>query len=239
MSDAHVTGTSVSGGYAPASGRPYPDGAEPVELAEEPIRLSHHDPDDGPRRSLFGSKRARWALAAALVVGLAGAGALGVAGWRVAQQRDTDLTTPDRVAGLSRDDSERARSTADYLRNGFAAQIDLESSFGTVYGDPADDRRPVLIFGGSALLWQPERDLDTLFGLMADETGEVAGISEVPAGRLGGTMKCGTTGGEGGDFAVCGWADHGSVVMAMFPGRPVSEAGGLLRTIREEIQTRP
>ncbi|MGS2617526.1 hypothetical protein ACVCAH_23835 [Micromonospora sp. LZ34] len=225
MSDAHLTE------------RPVDDGSEPVDLTEEPIQLSNRDPQataEQPPRS----RRRRVLLAALLVAGLAGAGALGTAGWRVAQQKDTDLASPDRVAGLTRDDSERARSTADYLRSGFAADIELDRSFGTVYRDPADERRSVLIFGGTTLLWQPERDLDSLFGLMADETGRVTGLREVPAGRLGGVMKCGSTSGEGGDFAICGWADHGSVVMAMFPGRPVDEAGELLRKIREGVQTR-
>ena len=173
----------------------------------------------------------------ALAVGLAGA-ALGTAGWRVAQQKDTRLSAPDQVAGLTRDDSERAHSTADYLRSGFAADIDLDASFGTVYRDPADETRPVLLFGGTTLLWQPERDLDSLFGLMADETGQVAGLHEVPAGKLGGVMKCGTTSGDGGDFAICGWADHGSAAMAMFPNRSVDDAAGLFRQIREGVQTR-
>lgn len=96
----------------------------------------------------------------------------------------------------------------------------------------------MLIFGGTTLLWQPERDLDTLFGLMSDETGKVTGLRELPAGRFGGVMKCGSTSGEGGDFAICGWADHGSVVMAMFPGRPLDQSGELLRKIRDEVQTR-
>jgi hypothetical protein len=73
---------------------------------------------------------------------------------------------------------------------------------------------------------------------MTDATGKVTGMRDVPAGRLGGVMKCGNTSGDGGDFAVCGWADHGSVVMAMFPGRSVDAAGSLLRQIREGIQTR-
>lgn len=177
-------------------------------------------------------------LTVALVAGLAGLGALGAGGWRVWEQKDTDLTTPAKVAGLTRDDSERARSTADYLRDGFAADIDLDKSFGTVYSDPADAKRAVLVFGGTTLLWQPERDLNSLFGLMADSTGKVTGLREVDAGRLGGVMKCGTTSGDGGDFAVCGWADHGSAVMAMFPGRSVAEATGLFRQLREGIQNR-
>ncbi|SCG38520.1 hypothetical protein GA0070609_0592 [Micromonospora echinaurantiaca] len=225
MSDAHLTE------------RPVDDGREPIDLTEEPIQLSNRDQEATAERRPR-SRRRQVLLAALLVAGLAGAGALSTAGWRVAQQKDTDLATPERVAGLTRDDSERARSTADYLRSGFAADIDLDRSFGTVYRDPADERKSVLIFGGTTLLWQPERDLDTLFRLMSDETGKVTGLREVPAGRFGGVMKCGSTSGEGGDFAICGWADHGSVVMAMFPGRPVDQSGELLRNIRDEVQTR-
>ena len=47
----------------------------------------------------------------------------------------------------------------------------------------------------------------------------------VPAGRYGGVMKCGKTSGDGGDFAVCGWADHGSVAMAMFANRARRRVG--------------
>ncbi|MER7460159.1 hypothetical protein [Micromonospora sp. NPDC126480] len=226
MSDAHLTE------------RPVDDAPDPVDLTDEPIRLGSGDPETTPGRQAARSRRRRvaWLLAAA--VGLAGVGAFGVAGWRVVQQKDAEISSPDRVAGLTRDDSERARSTADYLRSGFAADIELDSSFGTVYRDPANERRSVLIFGGTTLLWQPERDLDSLFELMGDETGKVTGVREFPAGRFGGVLKCGTTSGEGGDFAVCGWADHGSAVMAMFPDRSVDEAGGLLRDMREQMQTR-
>ncbi|MCI4062222.1 hypothetical protein MRQ36_06420 [Micromonospora sp. R77] len=225
MSDAHLTE------------RPVGDTPEPVELTDEPIRLSMREPDDGPERKPR-SRRGRVVLAFALAAGLAGAGALAAGGWRVLQQKDTRVGTPAAVAGLTRDDSDRARSTADYLRDGFAADIDLDRSFGTVYSDPADPKRSVLIFGGTTLLWQPERDLDSLFGLMADETGKVTGLHEVTAGRLGGVMKCGRTAGDGGDFAVCGWADHGSVVIAMFPGRSVDDSATLLRRLREGMQTR-
>ncbi|MEH1168219.1 hypothetical protein V6V47_22815 [Micromonospora sp. CPCC 205539] len=227
MSDAHLTE------------RPLDDGREPVELTDEPIQLSTRDTGGDPDAPEGGwSRRRRIAWSVALVVGLAGAGVLGTFGWQVAQQKDTRLGTPDQVAGLTRDDSERAKSTADYLRSGLGADIELDESFGTVYRDPADDMRSVLIFGGTTLLWQPERDLDSLFGLMSDETGKVTGLRELPAGKLGGVLKCGSTSGEGGDFAVCGWADHGSVVMAMFPGRSVADAGGLLRELRTGMQTR-
>ncbi|MFF0656445.1 hypothetical protein [Micromonospora tulbaghiae] len=225
MSDAHLTERPVDGG------------SDPVELTEEPIELSRRDPAQDPERRPV-SRRRKIVLAALLAAGLAGAGAFGLGGWRVLQQKDTTLGQPAEVAGLVRDDSERARSTADYLRDGLAADIELDRGFGAVYSDRGDAMRSVLLFGGTTLLWQPERDLDTLFGLMADETGRVAGLREVDAGRLGGVMKCGTTSGDGGDFAVCGWADHGSVVMGMFPGRRVDDAAALFRDIRESVQSR-
>ncbi|MDM4720334.1 hypothetical protein QTQ03_12365 [Micromonospora sp. WMMA1363] len=226
MSDAHLTEHPVDG--AP----------EPVDLVDEPISLGTGDQEATPERRASRARRRRvaWLLAAA--VGLAGIGALGSTGWRIVQQKDAEIATPYRVAGLTRDDSEGARSTSDYLRSGLAANVELERSFGTVYRDPANEHRSVLVFGGTTLLWQPERDLDSLFELMNDETGAVTGLRDLPPGRLGGVLKCGTTDGEGGDFAVCGWADHGSVVMAMFPDRSVDDAGSLLRDLRGEMQSR-
>ncbi|TCB96626.1 hypothetical protein E0H26_16005 [Micromonospora zingiberis] len=226
MSDAHLTARQLDGD------------APPVDLTDEPIELSNRDPQEAPDRSAVRSRRRRVAVALLAVLALTGVGALGAWGWRIAQQKDTQIATPDQVAGLTRDDSERAVSTADYLRSGIAADIELDNSFGAVYQDPADPRRSVLLFGGTTLLWQPERDLESLFSLMADEAGAVTGLRDVTPGRLGGVMKCGSTSGEGGDFAVCGWADHGSVALAMFPFRSVDEAGGLLRQIRETVQTR-
>ncbi|MFC0002665.1 hypothetical protein [Micromonospora siamensis] len=232
MSDAHLTE------------RPLDGGPEPIELTDEPIRLSHRDPEEYGRRPRSRGRRVALGVAGAVLT--VGVVASGVWGWQVLREKDTRVDTPARLAGLERDDSERALNTADYLRSGFAADIDLDRSFGTVYrektnagGTPAAGAgRSVLVFGGTTLLWQPERDLDSLFGLMADETGKVGGLRAVDAGDLGGVMKCGTTEGDGGDFAICGWADHGSVAMAMFPGRTVDDAGSLFRQMRAGMQTR-
>ena len=105
-----------------------------------------------------------------------------------------------------------------------------------VYADPAGAERTVLLFGGTTLLWHARKDLDILFDLLSDDTGAVSGLHEVPAGELGGVMKCGSSAARRRDLAVCGWADHGSVVMAMFPGRPDDDAGALLRDLRGAMQ---
>jgi hypothetical protein len=177
-------------------------------------------------------------LGSLLVVGLGGAAILGTAGWRILQQKDATLDTPSEVAGLRLDESERARTTAEYLRTAIGARIELDESIGAVYADPASADRSVLVFGGTTLLWSPEKDLDSLFNVLSDDTGEVTGLDEVSAGDLGGVMKCGESAAPEGAMTVCGWADHGSVVIAMFPGRSQDDSAALMRTIRDTIQTR-
>lgn len=206
--------------------------AEPIDVTPPPGEPAAETPAPHRRRTKT------IALASLLVVALAGAAILGTAGWRVLRQKDASLDTPAEVAGLRLDESERARSTADYLRTAIGARIDLDQSIGAVYADPARAERSVLLFGGTTLLWSPEKDLDSLFELLSDDTGQVAGLHEVPAGDLGGVMKCGVSSAPEGDMPVCGWADHGSVVIAMFPARPEDASATLLRDIRTEIQSR-
>lgn len=210
--------------------------SDPLWQQSEPPSLPAETPVE--ERGSGSPRRRRIVLGAALAVGLLGAAGIGTVGWRVASQSNATLATPERVAGLVRDDSERARETAEYLRIGVAADIALDDSFGVVYTDPAAEDRSVMLFGGTGLLWRPGRDLDRLLELVAADSGTVAGVHELPAGELGGVMKCGSTPAEEGALTICGWADHGSVVLAMFPGRPVDESAELLREIRATIQTR-
>jgi hypothetical protein len=211
----------------------------PIEMSDEPFDVTpedHDGPDDAPS-----GRRPRTrmiVLGAMLAVGLAGAAVLGTAAYRISSQNGAVLTAPTAVAGLQRDDSPDAQSTAEYLRTALAADVDLDEVVGAVYADPADKNRSVLYFGGTTLLWTPESDLDTAFKLVEDDAGPLAGLAEVPAGPLGGTMKCGTTTSPDGDIAVCGWADHGSMALVMFPNRTAAQSASLTRDIRAAVQTR-
>ena len=131
-----------------------------------------------------------------------------------------------------------AQDTADYLRTALATSVTLEKTIGAVYADSSGEPTSVLFFGGTGTLVTPTEALDTVFALIADEAGGVDDLHNVPAGPLGGTMKCGTTTTDGNEMAVCGWADHGSLAMAMFPKRPVDESAELLRAMREAMQNR-
>lgn len=175
-------------------------------------------------------------VVAALVVVLVAV--FGPAWWRLVTQQHASLATPDQIAGLTLNKSDDGKETADYFSTVIAASISLKSSVGAVYDDPASSQRSVMFFGGTGVLLAPDKELASAFGLLDDKSGAVRDIHSVPPGPLGGEMKCGTSTGDGGDMAVCGWADHGSIALAFFPGRTLDDAAALMRQIRDGVQHR-
>jgi hypothetical protein len=146
------------------------------------------------------------------------------------------MTLPATVAGLTLDDGDNAKQTAEYLRTAVAAKIDLDDSVGGVYRDPASRDQDVMIFGGTHLMLNPAKDLDQAFSLLNDSSGQVSDLHEVPAGPRGGVMKCGMSTSDGGSMPVCGWADRDSLALALFPGRSVDQSAQLLREMRAGIE---
>ena len=208
---------------------------QPTSLADDLADDLADEPDDEPAGP---SRRRLIVLAVLAAVGVAGAAVLGVAGYRIASQKDATLTPPPQIGSFRQDDSEEARATADYLRDALAAEADLDGTVGVIYTDPADPNRSVLLSGGTALVWTPGSDLESVFGLLEDEQGKVTGVADYPAGDLGGELRCGTIG-EGADASgVCGWGDHGSLALALFPGRSAKEAAPLMLEFRTAIQKR-
>ena len=205
-------------------------GVRPIELGTRPdVAAADAEHSSRPRARKI-------VLGSLLAVALAGAAVVGVTGWQIAAQKNATLVAPSQVAGLRLDDSENGRSTADYLQTALSADVDLDHAVGAVYLDAGG--RNVLFFGGTALIWTPENDLDSAFDLISDDQGAVTGLHDVPAGRLGGSMKCGKTATDDGDMTVCGWADHGSLALGMFPMRTEADSARLLREIRASAQTR-
>ncbi|GLZ00854.1 hypothetical protein [Actinoplanes sp. NBRC 103695] len=219
------------------SGQPV-GGARPIEVGDGPFQLSGSADEDEADTPKPKSRTRTVVLAGLLAVGVAGAAALSVTGWRVMSQKDATLTAPAELGGLKADDSENGRGTADYLTTALAAEIDFDKTVGAVYRDGANPSRGVLFFGGTSLIWSPDTELESAFDLIADDQGSVTDVHDVEAGDLGGTMKCGATATAEGDMSVCGWADHGSLTVGLFPGRPEDESAILLRTFRDVAQKR-
>ncbi|MFC7545436.1 hypothetical protein [Plantactinospora sp. GCM10030261] len=234
MSDAEQPGPGRAGG--PTRVDVVPATADVPPVAEDQTVPYRPEPEDRERRPW--SRRRKLAVGSLSVLGAAALAFGGTTGWRVVQQKDAMLTAPAEVAGLRRDDSSRAVETADYLRTALAADVRLDNSLGVVYADPADAGRSVLLVGGTTLVWSPERVLDRSFGLLADEGGRVSELREVPAGTFGGVMKCGSVPSDGDALTVCGWADHGSLALALLPDRDPDDSAELLLRMRSDVQTR-
>lgn len=158
--------------------------------------------------------------------------------WRIVQQRNATLVLPPEAAGLRLVDNDQARTTADYLSTTLAAGLPLDQRVAGIYADTTDPTSSVILAGGTAVLRDPERDLDQAFQLLTDGAKDLEALRPVPPGELGGVMKCAGSPDAEVPMAICGWADHGTVVMAMFPGRSSDESADLLRTLRAAIQRR-
>jgi len=187
------------------------------------------------------SRRRRWLAMTGSIVGcgvLAAGVTLGPTSYRMWTQKDATLTTPDSAAGLTRDTTDAAKSAADDLRTVLDAGFALDETVAAVYGDPAQASRSVLFVGGTAFLTRPEKQLDDLFALLDDQAGGVRDVREVDEGPLGGVMRCGAAEGSDSPMTICGWADYGSIALAMFPGRNADESAALLRDMRTAMEHR-
>ena len=207
-----------------------------IEVGGDPFPLTGAGAEEKKEEQPPPSRTRRIVLTSLLAVTLAGAAALGYMTWKITSEKDATLSTPSEVAGLRLDTTEDGKSTAEYLRSALSAEVSLDKAVGAVYQGAGE--QSVLFFGGTGLIWTPGSDLDTAFDLISDDQGAVTGLHKVPAGKLGGTMKCGTTVTDDGNMPVCGWADHGSLALAMFPMRSEPDAAKLMTEIRDAAQQR-
>ncbi|MEV6346648.1 hypothetical protein [Actinoplanes sp. NPDC051851] len=212
--------------------------AEPIEISDSPFSLIGEEQDATEVEAPPSRRRARTiVLSTMLAVSVAGLATIGWFGWQISSQKDATLSTPATIGDYALDTGEAATSSAEYLQTALSAEVDLDETIGAVYTDAAE--QSVLVFGGTTLIWSPARDLETSFSLVSDSDGGITGLRDVDAGDLGGSMKCGTTRSDSGDISVCGWADHGSLALTIFPsGLAVSDAARVTAQFREAIQTR-
>ncbi|GAA2625693.1 hypothetical protein GCM10010399_66460 [Dactylosporangium fulvum] len=154
---------------------------------------------------------------------------------RVIQQSDTKVQSRDQVGAFTLDKSDDATSTAEYIRDAVATEVNLDQSVGLIYKDQANS---VILVAGTARIWKPEASLKSAFDVMTDNSGGVSDIRDMDAGDLGGLMRCGVTKTQDEDFPVCGWADNGSVGIALLPGQQLPDAHKVTLELRNAIEHR-
>jgi hypothetical protein len=140
------------------------------------------------------------------------------------------------VDGLVLDDHPGAEETVNHLRRVLEADIRLSSTAGAVYADEAGRSRSIIFVGGVGSLASPRPALDKAFTVVASEVGAIEEVQEVPAGSLGGVVKCGHVKANGGPTPVCAWADRTSLGIALFPNRDTPESAALLQMLRSAIR---
>jgi hypothetical protein len=157
----------------------------------------------------------------------------------VIEERNPTLKTPDELVGFVRADGDGAKDTAEYIRDAVASSAGLTKSLGAVYKDPTSTDKSLMFVGGTATFWRPGDSLTEAFGIITDDSGGVKGVHDVPAGDLGGVMRCGTTPTDNNEeLPVCGWADHGSIGVALFLGHTLSDAEAMIKQIRPAVEHR-
>jgi hypothetical protein len=210
-----------------------------ADVSEEP-ELFRLDTDEDTSSDRRHGRRALW-ISVGLLVGLV-AIAVPVIVY-LTRPTPARVHTPSQVAGLTRDTQSNATSTAEYLRSAVAAGLNLGSSVGAVYTDGSGDAHSVIFVGGSTTTGSTNQRLRALFGLLDDGTDGVAAVTRESPGALGGEVNCAITtdssvsdAASAESMAVCGWADSGSVGLALFPNRSVAEAVALFGRMRPALE---
>jgi hypothetical protein len=145
------------------------------------------------------------------------------------------VSLPAQAAGLVRvDDQDSRRLTADLKRRVQAEYLITDDVFAAVYTQPETSGNNVTLLGAARFIFDPGKDLRSALGKLSKLS--VSDVRSADAGPLGGELSCGRGGGAA--TAVCGWADHGSIGVAIFPERSTEESAQLLRRLRAAVVTR-
>lgn len=146
--------------------------------------------------------------------------------------------TPAEVGGLKRNDDGVVKLIAAEANYRIRASEYVDGSFVSAFADPASAERGVIAFGGTALIWDPEKTLkEAIQGAGED----LKNVTAFPPGKLGGHLKCGNgKDDQGKPVVMCAWIDHGSMGIGVFyGGRSKEDSANFMRALREAIIIRP
>lgn len=208
----------------------------PPEIRYVPVPVYGPPPRYAPPQVIMKRRRRKWPW----VLGFFALLCLGCCGGCVAwarpyyEQYPATAVTTAAVTGLKIVDDTAATRTGERLRGAVeSSQLD-EARFIIVYADQTNRQSRVTVFGTTRFVTDPKKDLDAALGKLTDDL-QLNGVREVDAGPLGGEQRCGTGKLDGKAVALCAWADHGSLGVALFAGRSVEASHDRLQDIRNAV----
>ncbi|MFI5916624.1 hypothetical protein [Dactylosporangium sp. NPDC051541] len=155
---------------------------------------------------------------------------------------------PTLPGGLTKQDSAQSDALKSSMESDLRGSVDSVDEIETgVYGnkDDADPTHLVILVAATGTFFSPGSQVDAAFKGFGSGQGltNVSSPQEYDAGKLGGTLRCGSSEyslgtGSSLQMTMCSWSDHGSVGIVLFMGRTVAEASAQIVPIREAVQTR-
>ncbi len=182
------------------------------------------------------------AAAAALALGTAGLLGLVLTRERnvpdpMAAAEEVSVVEPATLGGrVPWTDSQLTPMTAE-MELQFARQPGVTNSFAAFYR-AVDGENTVLALVLERPIVTPEFMLHGAFRGFAGDTLELAGMTVVEPGPLGGTAQCGIADDGIARYPVCGWADEGSIGILVWYHLTVEQATAELPELRAEIETK-
>jgi hypothetical protein len=146
---------------------------------------------------------------------------------------DVEATVP----GLTRTTDAGAKKAAVDLQKSLTSDHLDESGFTVTYTDASNKSLRVIVGGATRFITDPGRDLEASIRKLPAAM-QVGDVRDIDPGPFGGEQRCAAARFDGRSATVCGWADHGVIALAVFPGKSLEQAGTLTHTIRGSIVRR-
>jgi hypothetical protein len=141
------------------------------------------------------------------------------------------------VPGLTRTNDTAAKKAATDVQKALTSDHLDESGFTVTYTDASNKSLRVLVAGATRFITDPTRDLEASIGKLPAAL-QVGTVRDIDPGTFGGEQRCAAARYDSRSATVCGWADHGVIALAVFPGKSLEQAGTLTHNIRGSIVRR-
>jgi hypothetical protein len=187
-----------------------------------------------PKRSRRGLKITLAVIGSVIV--LCGVGTC-VAAIPVLKEYGSSVTAPDELpGGLTKSADAGMKSTVDDLQKELNSDLGTSNAVAGYYGS-SEAGHTVLFAGAATIVLFPGTQIDDAFKSLNNSL-PVTDVHGYPAGKFGGTVKCGASTSSGIKLTLCVWADYGSVGIGALFARSPAQAAPLFLQIREATESR-